>query len=176
MSSTENWLYLKRKKSPCSPLLLSISCSIKFCGSCAVGCYFLQATSAGKLILFLSHISRHLFACLLLRRQHIKANIWNKALGASHICCWMNKANVKKTQLIMLQGIKQLSFLAKGKKHSAPHCSLSFGEIPGKKYCCCLPKGWTQLGDQMRHWSDLANHILCSSCFLGMWNSSSHSL
>lgn len=141
VSRTENWLYLKYKKAPCSPLLLSISCSAKFCGSCAVGSYFLQADSAGKLVLFLSHISRPFFACLLLRSQHIKANVWNKALGASHICCWTSKANAKKVQLIMLQGIKQLSFLAKGKKHSAPLCSLSFGEIPGKKYCCCL-KHW----------------------------------
>lgn len=116
-------------------------------------CYSLKATSAGKLILFPSHIFRPLFACLLLCSQHIKANIWNKALGASHICCWTNKANVTKiinhasryktTCLLWLEerNTQPLIVAPRLDRYLARNTTVFQGLIKAK--------GWEQLGDKI---------------------------
>lgn len=176
----QNWVSLKYEKALCSLLLLSISCSFKLCGPWAVSCYFLQVTSARKLILFPSHIFRPLFACLPFCSQHGKANIWNKALGASHICCWMNKANATKP-INHASRYKTTVLFGQRKETASPSLQPliwtdTWQEIPLLSEALIKAKGWEQLGDEITHWSDLANHILCSSCFLGIWNSSSHSL
>lgn len=72
---------------------------------------------------------------------------------------------------IMFQGIKQQSFLAK----EAPTPSLypPSGKIPGQMIpllpeALIKAKGWEWPGEEISHWTDLANHILCSAHFLGI--------
>lgn len=62
----------------------------------------------------------------------------------------------------MLQGIKLGFFWPK--KHPAPHCTPHLG-IPGQVIpllpeALIMAKGWERPGEEISHWTDLANHPL----------------